>query len=175
MIKKIIAMLVLGLSTMFASAGVVTLKNFDLIWYEGTNEHGGLAKVFDLDLQVDTFQVWIGDFSKAYDSGEHIDVEDFITPLIGGNIFFENVHLFGVFGKEKNEFLLNIGTGYSEDSAIPFLRTQFREYNGNNWTVSTDTAAVPEPATWMMLIPGISIMIWVSRRKELSKTVRYTS
>lgn len=167
--KKIVAVFVLCFGMVpWAQANVITLHNWDLIWYEGTNEHGGLAKIVDQDGLIDPFQIMIRDFSAAWEQDGPRTIKGFITPLIGGDVTFQRVNLIGIFGKERNQFELSTGTGYSEESSVPFFHTQFRESDGNSWDVYR-VSEISEPPSVSTMLAGLALFFIARKRRAKAR------
>lgn len=120
-------------------------------------------------------------------------------PIIGsGQIFFDNVP--GVFnGITQNASSISFGTGLASAFQISGTANPFAQFAGNpvftgpltapvftagiyrftgfsngTLTVSALAAAVPEPATWAMMIVGMGVIGGAMRRRaKVTTAVRY--
>ena len=176
MFRKILITLALGICSVFnAQAGLVILKNFDLIWYEGTDEHGGAAKIVDLDGWSDPFQVYVSDFSTSYNwigEGAPPEVYGFLTEKGSDGVSFDPWLLFIDRVKFPDQWNISaIGTGYDKYPGIPFSVTEFRQAY---WQVddSRITSSVPEPATWLLSLIALMGLAGASKKAALPKQVR---
>lgn len=165
MLAKLLITLSLSFVTMLANAGVVTLTDFELKW-GATRQFGGPVTITDRSGQINPFQVMVHDFSLAIDD-EGIGTVRFITAIPESGIDFDDVELFGVFGKLNEEMITSFGIGYASDNGSTFDdRFTFEAVHGNSWAITIGASAVPEPATWLLLLLGITGIVFTKHRRK---------
>lgn len=166
--KKLVAAFVLFFAMMsWAQASVITLTNFQLIWYEETTQLGGLAKFVDLDEQINPFQVMVANFEDSFNN-EGSGLKGFITPLFGSGVSFDRIDLYSVSGKLHEQLETSIGYGFTDNGEALFAdRVSFLEINGASFTVTTNSD-IPEPASVFTMLVGLALLLVI--RKRSAKT-----
>ncbi len=163
--KKIIAAFILyfGMMTL-AQAGVITLTNFQLIWYEETTQLGGLAKFVDLDEQIAPFQVMVANFEDAFNN-QGTGLKGFITPLFGSGVSFDRINLYGISGKRHEQIDTSIGVGFTDNGAELFAdKVSFLANYGASFPVITNSD-IPEPASVFTMLVGLALLIIIKKRR----------
>ena len=163
--KKLVTSFVLFLGMMtLAQASVITLKNFQLIWYEETTQLGGLAKFVDLDEQIDPFQVMVANFEDAFNN-EGSSLKGFFTPVFGSGVSFDRIDLYGVSGKRHEQIDTSIGVGFTDNIAELFAdRVSFMENYGASFTVITNSD-ISEPPSVFTMLGGLVLLIIIKKRR----------